>query len=442
MLRLYEVPESMPLPLIQGALGTLATRHDALRLRVARQGDDLSLRDSGEVEVPVEEQDLRSTPADAWPSLFETEAEATLERLDLFQGPIFRAAHFQLPPGQPSRLLLVLHHLAVDIVSWQTLEQELEQILVAEASGSPKELPPTSTSFLQWARRLDDHAHGTAMAEQTEFWLPPTDSSASLPLDHPGASNTIGSARTVTVALGLDETRQVLRQSARHLRALPNEVVLAAVALAFREFVEGDVLWIEIEGHGREDLFPDVDLEHTVGWFSSPFPLGLSLEAHRPPEEVVRAVQDRVRSLPDGGIGHGLLRYKSSDPAIKERLAEIPRPHILFNYLGHHLPAPNADEDDSPRYLRPARESIRVGLDPREVRFHLLDLDVSLVAGELHLRWRYSEALHHRSTIETWGLRVLDALRKIADALPEPKTGTKTEPSAAATPLEHDSQNV
>ena len=153
---------------------------------------------------------------------------------------------------------------------------------------------------------------------------------------------------------------------------------------------------LDLEGHGREELFPDVDLSRTVGWFTTLFPLLLRCPPARAAGERVRAVKESLRAVPARGIGFGLLRYASPDPEVRARLAALPQPGLAFNYLGQFGAARPGQEAPEPDLSGPPRS-------PRARRRHLLEVNASVVSGRLRLDWTYSENHHRRETVERLG---------------------------------------
>jgi non-ribosomal peptide synthase protein (TIGR01720 family) len=172
------------------------------------------------------------------------------------------------------------------------------------------------------------------------------------------------------------------------------EVLLSALALACCDCFGSRELVIDLEGHGREDLFAELDLSRTVGWFTSLFPVVLEVGPQPEPLAALRATKARLRSIPQRGIGYGLLRYLHADPQLRGRLREQPQPALSFNYLGQFDQVLGSEA-----LFALAPESSGWELAPENQRVHQLDI-VALVVGEqLHLSWQYSAQLHHAQTI-------------------------------------------
>src|SRR5256884_3810507 len=233
---------------------------------------------------------------------------------------------FRLTGEQPWRLLLLSTHLVIDTVSLRILLEDLSQAYERLQQGLPLEPQAASSSFQQWAQRLQDYVHSQAMQQEADFWLQQTCSVPALPADNPTGANREGEVQCIEQHLGLEETQALLREVSQHTRASVEEVLLSALALACWDCFGSAGLAIELEGHGRQALFADVDLSRTVGWFTSLFPLVLEVDEQPEPLEALRTTRSRLQRLPQRGIGYGLLRYLHPDVEIRQHLQEQGQP--------------------------------------------------------------------------------------------------------------------
>jgi non-ribosomal peptide synthase protein (TIGR01720 family) len=177
---------------------------------------------------------------------------------------------------------------------------------------------------------------------------------------------------------------------------------------------------LDLEGHGREELFAEVDLSRTVGWFTTLFPVCLELEAE-PPGEALKAVKEQLRRIPNKGLGYGVLRYLHPEAEVRAVLQVLPPPEISFNYLGQ------LDQTLSESSLfRLARESSGPPHSPLGRRPHLLEVNGFVVAGRLHLEWSYSQRVHQRTTVERLAQGFLEALETLIVHCQSPEAGGYT----------------
>jgi len=184
--------------------------------------------------------------------------------------------------------------------------------------------------------------------------------------------------------------------------------LLTALLQALAQWTGARSLLIDLEGHGREEIFEDVDLSRTVGWFTSLFPVLLDLGEATNPGDALRLVKEQLRRIPHKGIGYGVLRYLSGDAEIAHKLQAPPRAEVSFNYLGQFDQVFLGSS-----LLQPARESSGPERSPAGARSHLLYVKSYVVKGQLHFVWTYSENIHRRSTVERVAESYREALRSL-----------------------------
>ncbi|MES1244615.1 MAG: amino acid adenylation domain-containing protein, partial [Acidobacteriota bacterium] len=382
------------------ALAALFHHHDALRLRFAKEpGGWRAWNASPGEPVPSSRLDLSALPPERRREALERAAEQAQESLVLADGPVARAVWFDLEP-EDGRLLLAVHHLAVDGVSWRILLEDLETSLTQASRGEAVHLPARTTSFRDWANALAEPALSMAPEPELSWWREETGGSAAgLSVDLRDGANTEGSARRITVWLEPEETRALLQEVPGAYRTQINEVLLTALAQTLAR--PGRPLVVSLEGHGREEeIVPGADLSRTVGWFTTRFPVRLEAGPTGDPGAALRAVKEHLRATPRRGIGYGLLR--SVHPASE--------PEVGFNYLGQ-LDQTLRDSV----WFKPADEAPGTLRSPRGIRNHLLEVGGSVTGGRLRMDWLYSANLHRPETVERWAGDVVRHLRSLID---------------------------
>ncbi|WP_434047551.1 MULTISPECIES: amino acid adenylation domain-containing protein [Sorangium] len=417
---LLELREPLEPVCLEHAVQALVRHHDALRMRfVAEGGSVRQVSGALDAAAAVSVVDLSAVPAPAKAHALEAAAAEAQASLSLAQGPLMRAVLIHLGAGQRGRLLLVIHHLVVDGVSWRILLEDLQTSYAQARAGEPIRLPPKTTSFQAWAERLTAYAQSEAVQSESSFWLAPS-SPVRLPRDVEEGDNTVASARTVEVALGIEETRALLRDVPAVYRTQINDVLLTALLEAFFEWTGARALRLDLEGHGREDIGGGLDLSRTVGWFTALFPVELQAPAGGP-GEVLKAVKEQLRSIPGRGVGFGALRYLNEDPSVSAKYQALPRAEVLFNYLGQ------LDQSfaDSPLFER-ATESTGPACSPRGARTHAIEINALVAEGRLQIAWTYSEGLHRRSTIDRLAQAFLTSLRTLMDHCRAAEAGGRT----------------
>ncbi|NEQ20420.1 MAG: amino acid adenylation domain-containing protein [Microcoleus sp. SIO2G3] len=400
---LLEVRQAIVPELLEQAVQKLLEHHDALRLRfVPQESGWQQVNAHPDGVMPFTYVDLSAVP--------ETEQESTLSAiatdlqttLDLSSGRVLRIALFNL--GTSQRLLLVIHHLVVDGVSWRILLEDLQTAYQQLSQGQAIQLPPKTTSFKHWAERLTEYAQSEALQQELDYWLTQSRRQiALLPVDFPGGDNTVAHSNTISISLSQEETQALLQDVPAAYQTQINDVLLTALVQAVKQWTEESLLLVDLEGHGREEIFEDVDLSRTVGWFTTLFPVLLDIGAASSPGDALKTVKEQLRNVPNRGIGYGVLRYLSIRNSGMETQAEI-----RFNYLGQ------SDQVLSNSSLfAPAQESSGSGRSLQGSRAYLLDINGIVAGGQLRLDWTYSEAIHRRDTIEKLAGRFIEALRSL-----------------------------
>ncbi|MFO0758291.1 MAG: non-ribosomal peptide synthase/polyketide synthase [Byssovorax sp.] len=422
----FETDEALDPGALDRALAALVAHHDTLRLRLARsEGRPTEQRFApveGATEGLLMQVDLAGLGGEERRARALSAAMEAQASLDLARGPVLRAAHFPAGDGEPDRLLLAVHHLAIDAVSWRVLLDDLLSAYDAERRGEPVKLPPKTTSFKRWAEALVEEARGDAIAGELPFWLSrlraivPT-----LPVDHDHGANTEASARSIFVGLDAAETESLLRDVPRAYRTQINDVLLAAFGEALAGWLGSDRILFDLEGHGREEISPELDLSRTIGWFTTVFPVILEIPAGGDPSVVLPAVKEQLRAIPRHGTGYGLLRYLRPEDDDVRALQAAPHAEIAFNYLGQ-LDRGAADD----ARLRRARLDPGPTHSPRARRRYLLEATGSVLGGRLQARFTYSENRHDPRTIEALGERFIGSLRALIAHCTSPGAGGYT----------------
>jgi non-ribosomal peptide synthase protein (TIGR01720 family) len=197
-----------------------------------------------------------------------------------------------------------------------------------------------------------------------------------------------------------------------------HESLLAALALALSRWSGAAVLLVDAEGHGREEIFPDVDLSRTVGWFTTIYPLVLDLRQATGAGGALQAVKEQVRRIPNGGLGFGVLRHLSGHAA---DLAALPRAEVSFNYLGQLDQAMPARA-----LLRPAAEPAGAPRPPRAVRRHALEWTAAVSGGRLRVSCAHSVRRHRSETVAHLLDGLAASLRELIAYCREPGAGGYT----------------
>jgi amino acid adenylation domain-containing protein/non-ribosomal peptide synthase protein (TIGR01720 family) len=407
---LLELGERPNRSLLEQAIRHLARHHDALRLRFIR--GDAGWQQFNDEEMggfELQYVNLSAVPRERQREKIAQAATEAQASLNLAEGPLMRTLLFDCGDEQPARLLWIVHHLAVDAVSWRIMLGDLLTAYQQLQKGAAVRLLPKTTSFKRWAELLKSYAQGQELAGELSYWLADTPTPLPpLPVNHHSGPNDHESSRTVSLALSAEETRLLLHDLPRVYGTQINEVLLTALAMAVSGWTGHPLVLVELEGHGREEVFEGADLSRTVGWFTSVYPVVLKLEESQSPTQALAAIQAELRQVPNRGIGYGLLRYLRDDPATSEKLQHRAQAELSFNYLGQ-LDASLSESE----LFKLSDESPGRVVDGRAPRRYLLDVISHVIKGQLHVTWVYSEHRHQRATISEVAESYIQALRSL-----------------------------
>ena len=388
---------------LEQALQALVHHHDALRLRFS-EGDQGWQACHGDNAQPLLWQ-REVTDAQALTAL----CDDAQRSLDLAEGPLLRAVLATLADGS-QRLLLVIHHLVVDGVSWRILFEDLQQAYQQCLTGQPLSLPAKTSAYKAWAERLQAHAQSETLRQQLGYWQAQLQGFAqTLPGEDAQGSQQVGDAQTVQVELDAALTRQLLQQAPAAYRTQVNDLLLTALARVICHWTGEHAALIELEGHGREALFDDVDLTRTVGWFTSLFPVRLPVAG--PVGDTIKQVKEHLRAIPDKGIGFGVLRYLG-DAATRQALTGLSQPRITFNYLGQ-FSASAAGEDDA--LFAPAAESGGRQVSDQAPLGNALTINGQVFEGALKLDFTFSRQRFAAGIIEHLAHAYVSELRTVVE---------------------------
>ncbi|HEX3251441.1 MAG TPA: amino acid adenylation domain-containing protein, partial [Pyrinomonadaceae bacterium] len=391
---LLEVGAEFDPSLLEQTVRELLLHHDALRLRFAvEEGKWRQWISEPETEVPFSSYDFSELTEDAQRTAIEETAAKLQVSLNLTTGPLMRAAYFGLG-ARGGRVLVLIHHIAVDGVSWRIVLEDLQRAYEQLERGEQVALGAKTTSWQQWGEQLAAYAQSEAVQSELSHWLR-GEGVSELPVDQTAGANLESTAQTVTVKLSAEETESLLREVPKAHQTQINEVLLTALLQACGRWSGESRLLVDLEGHGREEISEDLDLSRTVGWFTSITPVLLEQPAGGTAAETLAAVKDQLRGIPQRGIGYGLLRYLSEDEKVVEQLREQPKPDLSFNYIGQ------VDQSfNESALLKATREPIGPIADPATPLPHKIYVNGIVFEGQLLMRFKYSDNLYRSATIE------------------------------------------
>ncbi|MGW8378384.1 amino acid adenylation domain-containing protein [Streptomyces sp. ODS28] len=429
---LVELPVHLDDEALRTALQAVLDQHDLLRARLARDEEGTPWFDTpppGAVDAGplLRDVDLGGLLQPEWPVALAEAGTAAAGRLDPERGINVQAVRVTGRHRQPDQLLLCIHHLVVDGVSWRVLLPELSAAAHAAVEGRRPHLAPVPVSYRTWAKAEAERAASGAYRHELEHWTRILDVAEPLlggrPLDP--ARDLYSTARHTRVAVPGQLTEALLRLSAA-FHAGVDDLMLTALARAVatwrtRHGQQDAPVLVDLEGHGR-DTATDLDLSRTVGWFTSIHPVRLTGTGESV-SSAVKQVKEELREAPHDGTGFGMLRRY--DPVGRDRLTGAPRPQVLFNYLGRVT----GGVGEGWLQVR-ATDVLPHGADPRMPLTHALEINAEqrrTAAGpELQALWTTPEGVFTEDEVEELKQLWLRELEQVADLDRRPDAGGRT----------------
>jgi amino acid adenylation domain-containing protein/non-ribosomal peptide synthase protein (TIGR01720 family) len=407
---LFKTGQKLEPTSLQIALKHVLEHHDAFRLRFTLDASDWK---QWYAETAVQDVfsvvDLSTMPEPEWATSMEKVANELHGSLNITQGPLVRMALFTTGQ-QHSYLLLIIHHLAIDGISWPILLEDLHSAYQQCAIGNEVRLPARSASFKSWAEHLERDAQSTELKKEAAYWLSEERKNVlPLPRDFAQITNTEESTQLVTISLSEEETQTLFAEALPVYRLQANDLLLAALAQACTRWTGQPLFLVNLDGSGRwQEVAEDLDLSRTMGWLTVRYPILLNLEGCTTNGQVLVTVKEQLRAVPNQGIGYGLLHYLCYDAEISEAFAALTPAEMSFAFLG------NAQQFSAQDALfEVASASYGQIHHPKGERSHLLKVDWFLDEGKLYVHWSYSEQAHKRETIKALAQQFLQHVRTL-----------------------------
>ncbi|MCP4151120.1 MAG: AMP-binding protein, partial [bacterium] len=347
--------------------------------------------------------------------------------IDLKNGPLVKLGLFKTTTGD--HLLIVIHHLVVDGISWRILLEDIQTCLKQAHLGEPLLLPGKTDSFKHWSEKLREYAtgkYGKKLFKELKYWET-IESTEIKPLPVDREIREIGREKrkrkyydSVSMNLDKTDTANLFKKVNWAYSTEINDILLAALALALKEWNQMEKILLNLEGHGRESIIEDVDINRTVGWFTGLFPVLLDLK-HVAGDNIsytVKSVKETLRRIPNKGINYGILRYLTTKGPQVPRNINLPGkgplcegPEISFNYLGRF--SINSGSEKGPGSFKMSPLSSGDGISPEMEQTSLININGMAAGDKLSLNFSYNRFLFRGENIQRLASLFKSYLQKI-----------------------------
>lgn len=393
---IFDVPASLSAEVVGQLVTALEATHSGLRQRFYQEEDGTwraSLPETIAVHttklVPEEALGGSSNRAD-----IETYLAGLQDDYSLIDAPLLRSYLFPSVGEGAARLVLLAHHLIVDVVSWRILAEDLQELLAQAEKGLQPRLAPATSPYANWSRNLRQMTLDGRFSSDLSFWQ----AQHAVPI--PGAKKlaipaTEATTAVVSVDLSVEETKPLLQDAHRSFNTTTQDLLLAGLL----QTIDGNQLHLSLEHNGREALDGKTDFTRSIGWFTSTFPI--TLTGSDDPAQNIINVKESLRKLPHNGLSYGALRY-----FFENGLEQ--RPPLLFNYLGRI----NTKNDKGAQTWELLENGLRAEAGERS---NLWEINSGIFDGSLRINWRYAAAAFEQDEMERLGQKYLDTVREIID---------------------------
>ena len=398
---LFDVPETLNTNILQKSIEYLVEHHDALRLRFKKTEGSWNAFVVEHIDVNAFSSiDLTGSSPVEMDSTIEAKSIAIQTNQDLSESGLFQTLFFKSGQGNENKMLLIAHHLLVDNVSWQILVSDLESIYGQLMRDEEIGLFPKTTSYHKWGNHLIELAKSGGFDDEIEFWKE-QNASEQIPIDT-DSSLPINEKSVKTLALEIDSvaTENLIRNSNEAYNTKTEELLIAALMLGFEKWANIRSFCLGLEKHGRK--YNELDLTNTVGWFTTYFPVSLKIEDGTNLKSSIISIKEKLRSIPNEGIGFGVLRY------LKKLDGLTQKPPVIFNFLGNQK-SYDSDVLGRGKFISKGVRS------PKSERHHLLEINAFIEEGRLNLQFSFSEKIHKPETIQHLIELVEHALRQLIE---------------------------
>ncbi|KKB93667.1 peptide synthetase [Bacillus sp. CMAA 1185] len=374
---------------VEKTLQALIEHHDALRMVYREENGDIvqAYKPIGESKVSFEIVDLYGSDEEMLRSQIKILANKLQSSLDLRTGPLLKAEQYRTEAGD--HLLIAVHHLVVDGVSWRILLEDFASGYMQAEKEESLVFPQKTNSFKDWAEELAAFSQSAHLLQQAEYWSQIAAEQVSpLPKDCETEQRIVKDTSSVLCELTEEDTKHLLTDVHQPYGTEINDILLSALGLTMKEWTKGAKIGINLEGHGREDIIPNVNISRTVGWFTAQYPVVLDI-SDADASAVIKTVKENLRRIPDKGVGYGILRYFTETAETKGFT-----PEISFNYLGQF------DSEVKTDFFEPSAFDMGRQVSGESEALYALSFSGMIRNGRFVLSCSYNEKEFERATIE------------------------------------------
>ena len=332
------------------------------------------------------------------------------ESFDIEKGDLARFVLIETPDSEEyNRFFMVAHHLAIDGVSWRFIIDDFESLISEETVDETLYLENKNNSFRDWINKLKNFAETEEIESQLEYWQQINYEYSPLPTDFIADKPTRATKKTLEGILNQEYTNYLLKEANAAYSTEINDLMLSALQMTFEDVFGTQRLALGFEGHGRENIFTDIDLAGTTGWFTNKYPVILSRDGAKTEGDSIKSVKEALRKIPTKGMGYGCLRYLHSSEEVRHSLKDCGW-DVVFNYLGQIDNVLNQTTN-----FASAPENSGAHISPGALLEEKFIVKAIIVGNELKIFWDYSEELYRLETVQKLADKFIENLTQLIE---------------------------
>lgn len=370
----------------------LQEHHDALRVIFLKEGGQfIQINKGSDMPFSVQQLDLCGMDHEQF-HLKENELQSGI---NLEKGPLMNAVLIHTDDGK--KLFIYIHHTVIDGVSWRILFEDIDTLYKQYKEGKQPSLPLKSDSFKTWAEKLYEYANSKEIQREVPYWEKVNSFMQEIPKIRKDMAESYYVKDEVTLSFSLSEseTDDLLNRVNQAFNSDINDILLTALGLSVNSTFGIQAVSVELEGHGREPIIPDLDISRTVGWFTSWYPVIIDVSGGDDLAYQIKGIKETLRAVPNKGIGYLILKHLSTE----NEWVDAKRPQICFNYLGQF----DADSDSSDDgWFKMADESLDSNESPARRRENDFTFNGVVIDGQLHMNLLYSHKQYKTETVKAF----------------------------------------
>nr|WP_269724296.1 amino acid adenylation domain-containing protein [Bacillus thuringiensis] len=326
--------------------------------------------------------------------------------MDLENGILIKLGLFKTVDGD--YLLMSVHHMVIDGVSWRILLEDLEKIYRFVENDEEIIVPTKTTSYKEWTRKLMEFANGEEIKKELDYWIDVEKTEvAEIPRDFKKSESTFGESKTITVNITRELTEKLLRKANTAYHTQINDLLLCSLAMAIEAWSGNNKILISLEGHGRENILKDVLIDRTIGWFTSLYPVILDVKHNEDIAYCIKKTKEYLRRIPNKGIGYGILKYLTALENKKNMHFKL-KPEIGFNYLGEFT-------EHNQEIFCYSELSSGTSVSLSNKKLNPIEINGWVIKGQLNLEFNYSTKEFKDETIEKLTELYIDKLVSVIE---------------------------